>query len=204
MSKVPRISYYDLTDLFIEDLGTEEYVIAHYLVSIPRNLDPDTVAHVIALEELIGTWIRVSAETPEMRRRYAAKVIGLYKIPDYEFEIPGDINIRKFILSIAFPWRNFGFDISIMLSIVIGNIASAGKLKLLDLWFPKKFLKCFKGSRYCIDGLRRYIGIYDRPLIIAMSSRHPIQFLDNDPYKPVPIYSRYLTSYNTGWKRNYA
>ncbi|MCD6488931.1 MAG: hypothetical protein J7K21_06900 [Desulfurococcales archaeon] len=168
MPKVPRIDYYDLVDLLIEDLDTEEFVVAHYLVGIPRNLDPDTVARVIALEQSTGTWIRVPAETPEMRRRHAAKVIGLYEIPDYEFEIPEDVKIRRFILSVAYPWRNFGFNISTMLSTVIGNIASAGRLKLLDLWFPKRFLKGFKGPRYGIDGLRRYIGVYDRPLIVAM------------------------------------
>jgi 2,3-diketo-5-methylthiopentyl-1-phosphate enolase len=55
-----------------------------------------------------------------------------------------------------------------MLSTVIGNISSSGKVKLLDLEFPASFLANFKGPKFGVDGIRKCLGVYNRPLLNNM------------------------------------
>ena len=55
-----------------------------------------------------------------------------------------------------------------MLSTVIGNISSSGKVKLIDLEFPKSFLEGFQGPKFGVQGIRDLLGVYDRPLLNNM------------------------------------
>lgn len=55
-----------------------------------------------------------------------------------------------------------------MLSTVIGNISSSGKVKLLDLSFPESFLGQFKGPKFGVNGIRELLGVWDRPLLNNM------------------------------------
>ena len=48
---------------------------------------------------------------------------------------------RTFVFQIAFPFENIGCNIPELLATVIGKISMAGKLKLLDIDFPKRFTK---------------------------------------------------------------
>ena len=52
-----------------------------------------------------------------------------------------------------------------MLSTVIGNISSSGKVKLIDLEFPKSFLAGFKGPKFGVQGIRDLLGVQDLSLI---------------------------------------
>ena len=63
---------------------------------------------------------------------------------------------------------NFGPQIPMLLSTVIGNISMSGKLKLLDLQFPKNFLESFQGPRFGTQGIRDLLGVPERPLLNNM------------------------------------
>lgn len=162
-----RVDYEDLLDVLYETIDYEKYVVAIYSVEIPVGFPPDTVARAFAAEQTTGTWIRTPAETPEMRKTIGGKVIGVYEVPDHETEVPKE-GYRRFIFAIAFPWINFGADISMIFSSITGNIMAFGRLKLLDIWIPRTYLKQYKGPKFGISGLRELMGIKDRPFIVAM------------------------------------
>ena len=63
----------------------------------------------------------------------------------------------------AFPWVNFYDNIPLMLSSVIGNISSMPNLKLVDLEFPKAYVKQFKGPKFGVQGMRQYLGVAGAP-----------------------------------------
>ena len=89
-------------------------------------------------------------------------------MPDFEYEVPADVTLRKYVVQIAYPFENFMNEISMLLTTVIGNISMAGRLKLLDVKFPKSYLNMFKGPKFGVPGIRDYLNIYDRPILNNM------------------------------------
>jgi len=146
----------------------DEYVIGTYLVSYPKAIPVAKLAPALAIEQSTGTWVPVPGETPEVRRCHVAKVIGVYEVPDYEWMVPYEVDERQYIIQIAFPEVNFGEQIPMLLTTVIGNISMAGKLKVLDIRFPKKYVAGFKGPNFGIPGIRKLLGVQGRPLLNNM------------------------------------
>ncbi|MHA1902720.1 MAG: RuBisCO large subunit C-terminal-like domain-containing protein [Candidatus Thorarchaeota archaeon] len=148
-------------------IDTERYVIVTYYVRMPPMIDIREVAWAAAIEQSTGTWTIVPGETAAVRKRHVAKVIGIYEVPQYEYSMPSNLERRHYILQVAFPWENFGRQIPMLLSTVIGNI-SLGPVKTLDMRFPKSWLKGFKGPKFGIKGLRKLLGVKKRPLVNNM------------------------------------
>ena len=135
-----------------------EYLIATYLVSFPRSVPVPMLAPALAIEQSTGTWVPVPGETPEVRRKHVAKVIGVYEVPDYEWSIPKEVEKRDYIIQIAFPEVNIGSQIPMMLTTVVGNISMAGRVKVLDIRFPEKYVSGFQGPKFGIQGIRKNPG----------------------------------------------
>lgn len=153
---------------FPEELDKERYVIAtYYAASTPSN-NMLKFAAALAIEQTCGTWLKVPGETPEVRERAIGRVVGVYEAPAYQINIPANVTERNYIIRIAYPWQNFGAQISMMLSTVIGNISSSGKVKLIDLEFPMSFLSHFQGPKFGVNGIRDILCVYDRPLLNNM------------------------------------
>ena len=55
-----------------------------------------------------------------------------------------------------------------LLTTVIGNIALGGRIKCLDMRFPKSWLKGFKGPKFGIKGLRKLLNVKKRPFVNNM------------------------------------
>ncbi|MHA1913740.1 MAG: RuBisCO large subunit C-terminal-like domain-containing protein, partial [Promethearchaeota archaeon] len=126
-----------------------KYIIASYIIKRPKGQNVNYLSRFAAIEQSTGTWIRVPAETAEVRKHHVARVLGVYEIPMYEYGIPKDIKERTYFVQIGFP---------------ISNI----KLKLVDLAFPKAWLEDFKGPKFGIDGLRKLLDVPERPLLNNM------------------------------------
>jgi 2,3-diketo-5-methylthiopentyl-1-phosphate enolase len=156
-----------LPDALPEGVDDEAYVIATYYVCANPRYNVYKIAPAIAVEQSTGTWVTVPGETEDVRRTHVAKVIGIYEVPHYEFELP-DVTERNYIVQIAFPWVNFGAQIPMMLTTVVGNISMGGKIKLMDLKFPKSFTKGFKGAKFGIEGIRDLLHVPERPLLNNM------------------------------------
>jgi len=145
----------------------EDYMICTYFVeSNTKDIVKYSVA--IADEQTTGTWIEVPGETNRVKLKFGGKVVGIFEVPDYEFEVPKDVDERKFIIQIAYPIVSYHPQIPMLLTTAIGNIANAGKLKLLDINFPRKFVEGFKGPKFGIEGLRKLLNISDRPFVNNM------------------------------------
>lgn len=146
----------------------EDFIIATYFIVEKVSTDIIRFAETLAVDMSTGTWTAVEGETEEMREKYAGKVISIHEIPNYEFELPENICDRKYVVTIAIPLINIGQQIPMLLTTIIGNVSVMGRIKLLDIEFPKKYLDGFKGPKFGIEGVRKLLGVVSRPLLNNM------------------------------------
>lgn len=151
-----------------DGIDYDEFIVGTYLVSFPKQIDIPKLAPALAIEQSTGTWVAVRGETPEVRRQHVAKAIGVYEIPDHEWVIPADVQDRNYVIQVAFPVVNIESQIPMLLTAVVGNISMAGRLKLVDMRFPAKFVEGFGGPKFGIPGVRKLLGVKDRPLLNNM------------------------------------
>ncbi len=172
MAEIPeKDDYPSMAMALPEGVDFEEYVVATYFAEVSANMGVSwKVAQAIAIEQSTGTWVCVPGETPEVRRRHVAKVLSVSQIPDYEHERPGprEEPYRTYILQLGFPVENVWNTLGLLLTAIFGNISMAGRLKMLDVRFPKKWLAEFKGPKFGIEGVRKLLKVPDRPLLNNM------------------------------------
>ncbi len=152
----------------LDGIDLEKYIIASYIIKRPKGQNVNYLARFAAIEQSTGTWVRVPAETAEVRKHHVARVLGVYEIPYYEYVIPKDIKERTYFVQIGFPIINFRPQIPQLFTSVIGNISITHGLKLVDLAFPKEWLKGFKGPKFGIDGIRKLLKVPERPTLNNM------------------------------------
>ena len=151
-----------------ESLNMEDYIVATYFVE-GYTSDLLNKAGSMAIEQTTGTWRPVPLETPAVRARHGGKVIGVYEIPNYEFDMSeAEGKERMAVLKIAYPFENFGSNLGQLLTTIVGNISMAGKMKLLDVDLPKKFTDGFQGPKFGVEGLRKLMNVPKRPVIVSM------------------------------------
>jgi len=151
-----------------EGIDHDEYIIGTYLARFPTNIPVPFASQLLAIEQSTGTWVPIPGETPEVRRKHVAKVIGVYEVPDYEFSVPSSVETRNYVVQIAYPEVNIGEQIPMLLTTVVGNISMAGEIKLVDVYFPERYVAGFKGPKFGISGVREILGVPDRPLLNNM------------------------------------
>jgi len=143
------MKYLDYVDL--EYKPSKDDLICEFFVE-PLNISIEEAAGAVAAESSIGTWVETKTEKPYVKK-LAAKV----------FEI------EKNKVKIAYPSELFEEgNLPNILSSVAGNVFGLKEVKALrlnDLMLPEKLLKGFKGPKYGIDGIRKILGVKDRPLI---------------------------------------
>jgi ribulose-bisphosphate carboxylase large chain len=115
-----------------------------------RNL-----ASITAGESSVGTWTDVKTMNKKIGKTLAPKVFYLDE--------------KNHRCRIAYPLALFELgNLPEILSSVAGNIygmKSAKELFWEDVTIPKKMLKSFKGPQFGIKGIRKYLGVYNRPLL---------------------------------------
>lgn len=153
----------------LDGIDLESYIIASYIIKRPKGNNVNYLSRFAAIEQSTGTWVRVPAETAEVRKEHVARVLGVYELPTYEYVLPKDVKERTYFVQIGFPISNIkGDGIPMLLTSVIGNISITHGLKLVDLAFPKAYLEDFKGPKFGIDGLRKLLKVPERPLLNNM------------------------------------
>ncbi len=153
-----------------ESPHAEDYLIGTYLLRKELK-DPEEIlklAVMMATEQTTGTWIPVPGESADVIERFRGKVLSICEIPDTEQFTNSAQGARTFIIRLGFPWQNFGPQIPMMLTTIFGNISMIGDIKLLDVQFPKNFVKQFPGPRFGIRGIRKLLGVPARPLLNNM------------------------------------
>ena len=167
-----------------ETINDNDYIYATYYLETPMDLYE--AANAFAAEQSTGTWRRVGYETDDVREKHGIKIAGIYPIPvdirvahlpsatvmeDFKGKREGEARFNSAILRLAFPHINFGPKIPNLLSAVAGNLYEMGAftaIKLIDLEFPKGYLKDFPGPRFGIKGCRDILKVYDRPFVGAI------------------------------------
>jgi len=136
-------------------LHNGEYMLTVFHFRPGKGLNTLQAAAEIAAESSTGTNFAVTTETPFSRQMNAL----VYKM-----------DTKNELVWIAYPWRLFDRrgNIQNILTYVVGNVLGmkeVSALKLLDVWFPPSMLEQFDGPSYTIDDMRKYLGVYDRPIL---------------------------------------
>ena len=146
-----------------ETVHKQNYAVATYHISLPKEVDVLKKAAALAVGQTIGTWIPIPGITEEIREKYMGKVVNVFDVPslDLATQITGDQ--REYLIQIAYPAVNFGTDLPLLITALLGNDAStSAQVKLLDIEFPEEFVRKFRGPRYGIA------GISNRPILLNM------------------------------------
>ncbi len=149
----------------------EDELICTFRVE-PDGISMEEAAGRVASESSVGTWTTL-AKLPERVRCLMAKV----------FEIDGDL------VKIAYPVDLFEEgNVPQLLSSIAGNVfgmRALRNLRLEDVEFPKEYVRNFKGPNFGIDGVRRRLKVYDRPLTATVPK--PKVGFDADEYAKVAL-----------------
>jgi len=123
-----------------------------YIDYVDLNYKPEEAAGGVAAESSIGTWTELTTVEPYVDKP-AARV----------FSIEGN-NVQ-----IAYPIELFEFgNMPNILSSISGNVfglRTLRNLRLNDIRLPSELVKSFKGPKYGVNGIRKLLKVYSRPLV---------------------------------------
>ncbi|MCW4034250.1 MAG: type III ribulose-bisphosphate carboxylase [Candidatus Bathyarchaeota archaeon] len=143
------MKYVDFVNLSYTPKPTD--LICDFYVE-PLGITLKEAAGGVAAESSVGTWTELTTLKPYVQK-LAATV----------FSIKGN-NIK-----IAYPIELFEpSNMPNILSSIAGNVFGLRALKNLrlnDIILPKQLVQSFKGPKYGIDGVRKLLGVHDRPLV---------------------------------------
>jgi ribulose-bisphosphate carboxylase large chain len=132
-----------------------EYLLTVSHLVPGKRLNMLQAAAEVAAESSTGTNFKVKTET-EFSRELNALVYN--------------IDLENMLVWIAYPWRIFdrGGNVQNILTFIVGNVLGMKEihaLKMLDVWFPSSMLEQYDGPSYTLDDMRRYLDVYDRPVL---------------------------------------
>jgi len=117
----------------------------------------------MALEGSTSSWMRVKEDSGAVREKLTSKVLGYFEVPTPK------AHTKAAVIQLGFPidaW-DINLNIPMMLLTISGNaFAFSDVVRLLDVYIPKEVANRFKGPKFGIDGIRKKLGIYDRPLVL--------------------------------------
>ena len=149
MRKVADLKYVDFVDLKYTPKATD--VVCTFHVE-PAGISMKEAAGGVAAESSIGTWTELTTVKPYLE-----------KLAAHVFSIEGEE------AKIAYPIELFEQgNMPNILSSVAGNVFGLRALKNLrlnDIKFPRDLVENFRGPKYGIDGVRKVLKVYDRPLV---------------------------------------
>jgi ribulose-bisphosphate carboxylase large chain len=143
------LKYVDFVDLDYTPKETD--VVCTFYVE-PKGISLKEAAGGVAAESSVGTWTELTTEKAYVR-----------KLAAHVFSINGNT------MKIAYPMELFEFgNVPNMLSSIAGNVfglRTLRNLRLNDVEFPKEVVNSFRGPKYGIEGIRKLLKVYDRPLV---------------------------------------
>ena len=143
------LKYVDFVDLDYTPKETD--VVCTFYVE-PKGISLKEAAGGVAAESSVGTWTELTTEKAYVR-----------KLAAHVFSINGNT------MKIAYPMELFEFgNMPNMLSSIAGNVfglRTLRNLRLNDVEFPKEVVNSFRGPKYGIEGIRKLLKVYDRPLV---------------------------------------
>jgi 2,3-diketo-5-methylthiopentyl-1-phosphate enolase len=140
---------------------TSQYVTATYLVH-SKGGDLYKKAWGIAYGLTVGTWTELPETKKEAMKKHLGHVVSVE-------ELGKDENgLIRALLTIAYPIINLTPDIPALLTTIFGKLSMDGMIRLVDVTFPEAFVKQFPGPKFGIDGVRKLLGVHNRPLLMSI------------------------------------
>lgn len=139
---------------------------------IETPVGPDRAAAVIAGEQSTGTFVRLAAETDDLRARAAARVerieiTGQSDRPSLPSRCTGPIYQRA-LVTISWPMDNIGASLPNLMATIAGNLfelAEISAIRLISLDVPAEFAAAHPGPAQGISGTRSMMGVAEGPMI---------------------------------------
>ena len=120
----------------------------------PPGTNPEKQAQVIAIGQTVGSWDDRFSHREASFHQFLAKVVSVV-IHDN----------GSSTATIEFPVANTEGDIGSLLTMVFGKYSMAGAAKVTAIRLPKHYgQRC----RFGISGIRDALGVFDRPLVMAI------------------------------------
>ncbi|MFC4777614.1 2,3-diketo-5-methylthiopentyl-1-phosphate enolase [Paenibacillus sp. GCM10023252] len=139
-------------------------------------------AQSIAVGLTVGSW----TELPEARKAEMERHLGKVLSVQVHEPADGELGQRYADIRIAYPDINFSRDIPALLVTVFGKLSMDGRIKLLDLDVSEEFLSAFPGPKFGLSGVRRLLGVEERPLLMSIFKSvigHDLAGLQDQFYK---------------------
>lgn len=134
----------------------------------PPGIDPAKQAEIIAIGQTAGTWDERFSHRQEFLRSHLAYV---KKVENYDGYSQA---------TVCFPLANVEGDIPSLLTMIFGKYSMAGPAKVVAVRLPESY-GLF--PKFGIKGIREYLGVLDRPLIMGIFK--PALGLSADDYATI-------------------
>jgi len=118
----------------------------------------------IAVGLTVGSW----TDLPEARKaemeKHLGKVVSVAEVSAAD----SPTGERYADIIVDYPDINFSRDIPALLVTVFGKLSMDGRIKLIDLEFSDDFLSAFPGPKFGVEGVRKLLGVHERPLLMSI------------------------------------
>jgi len=157
----------DMFNYMWESIEKDQYIVATYYIEDTRDGE-DWIEHLeqvqrLALEGSTSSWMKVKEDNETVRKNLSSKILGYFEVPTNK------PYTKAAIIQLGFPidaW-DISLNIPMLWLTIAGNIfLYVSHARLLDVYFPKQVCDRFPGPRYGIEGIRKKLNAYDRPLVL--------------------------------------
>jgi len=113
------------------------------------------IAQEIAIEQTVEV-TRPLWDVDGVRDKTTGKVVDVARV-----------NKNLFDITIAYPLSTTSYEIPQVLNVIYGNISLKRGIRVQDFSLNQAMAKAFGGPRFGIDGIRKKLSVYDRPLVAS-------------------------------------
>lgn len=148
-----RVNYENFIDLKYKPKKTD--ILCQFRINPAPGYTFNEVCSITAGESSVGTWTDLKTMNPRIGKTLSPKVYY--------------IDAKNKRCRIAYPLELFELgNLPCIMSSLGGNIYGmkcVNNILWEDISIPEKMLNSFKGPKFGIQGIRKYLKVYDRPLV---------------------------------------
>jgi len=145
-------------------------LVATYEIESPVGIEK--AAAVIAGEQSTGTFVKLAAETDELRQQSGAQVESIKVLSSTAHpSLPGKQQSGQYergLIKISWPQANMGASLTNLQATIAGNLFELSELsaiRLLDVNLPVNFVSQCSGPAFGIDGTRKVTNVQTGPVV---------------------------------------
>lgn len=132
-------------------------LLVHFKVKVPRWSSAKRSYGAVAAESSVGTWSPVKGNAYKHVQRVGAKVYSVG---------------RNGSIKVAYPYDHFeAGNMGQILASIAGNVfgmKAVDALRIEDIRWPRKLIKSFPGPKFGIPGVRKFMKVKKRPLLVSV------------------------------------